>query len=248
MNCPSFAYISYKREIVENGLKRKLMLVLAFVAVLGVIAISQKLSEYVASTQMKSEEIFVVVDAGHGAEDPGKIGINNVLEKEINLQIAKKVQYYLKKEGLGVIMTREDDQGLYDNTVSNKKAADMKKRVNLINEAKPVLVVSIHQNSYTDEAVKGAQVFYYTHSKEGEALALLMQEALRAFDSTNTRQAKANDTYYMLKKTEVPTIIVECGFLSNAQEAEKLTEDTYQEEVAKAICSGVIKWLDKSAE
>lgn len=245
MNCPSFAYISYKCEIPENGLKQKLKLVLAFVAILGVIAVSQKLSEYVASTQMDNKEIVVVVDAGHGADDPGKIGVNNVLEKEINLQIAKKVQYHLEKAGLRVIMTREDDRGLYDDTVSNKKAADMKKRVALINEAKPNLVVSIHQNSYTDGAVKGAQVFYYTHSKEGEALALLMQEALRAFDSTNTRQAKANDTYYMLKKTEVPTIIVECGFLSNAQEAEKLAEDTYQEEVAEAICSGVTKWLDK---
>ncbi len=231
-----------------KSLKNKIKLVLAFLAVLGIIVISQKLSEYVASTRVESEEICVVVDAGHGADDPGKVGVNNVLEKDLNLQIAKKVKYNLEKAGVSVIMTREDDQGFYDNTASNKKVADMEKRVELINGTKPEVVVSIHQNSYSDGSVKGAQVFYYANSKEGEALATLMQEELRTFDSENTRQIKANDTYYMLRKTEVPTIIVECGFLSNAKEAEKLTQEDYQESVAQAICSGIIKWLDKSTE
>lgn len=125
-----------------------------------------------------------------------------------------------------------------------KKIADMKKRVALINETKPDIAVSIHQNSYHEESIKGAQVFYYTHSKEGERAATVMQEALKALDTNNKRQAKENSTYYMLKRTEVPTVIVECGFLSNAQEAEKLKNEEYQDKVAEAICAGIIKWLD----
>lgn len=229
-------------------MKKKIRLLIMFVVVLGIIVLSQKLSSYVQSAVVGEKEVQVVIDAGHGGEDPGKVGVNDVLEKDLNLQIAQKVKKHLEEAGVPVVMTREDDQGFYDSSVSNKKLADMQKRVELINETKPKLAVSIHQNSYADGSVKGAQVFYYAGSKEGEAFAALMQEELRTLDSENTRQIKANDTYYMLKNTEVPTIIVECGFLSNAQEAEKLTRDAYQEAVAQAICSCIIKWLDKSTE
>lgn len=219
---------------------------MGLILVIGAIVASHKLSNYVATAKLEDEkEKIVVLDAGHGAADSGKVGVNDVLEKDLNLQIAKKVQVNLEEEGIQVVMTRDDDQGLYDDTVSNKKLEDMKKRVALINEVKPHLVVSIHQNSYSDSSIKGAQVFYYEHSKEGEAVAGVMQEELRTLDSENKRQIKANDTYYLLKHTEVPTIIVECGFLSNPQEAEKLGTEDYQNQVAEAICTGVIKWLAK---
>ena len=227
-------------------MKKKIELIMGLILVIGAIVASHKLSNYVATAKVEDEqEKIVVLDAGHGAADSGKVGVNDVLEKDLNLQIAKKVQVNLEKEGIQVVMTRDDDQGLYDDTVSNKKLEDMKKRVALINEAKPHLVVSIHQNSYSDSSIKGAQVFYYEHSKEGEAVAGVMQEELRTLDSENKRQIKANDTYYLLKHTEVPTIIVECGFLSNPQEAEKLGTEDYQNQVAEAICTGVIKWLAK---
>lgn len=216
---------------------------MALLFLLGAIAASKGLSKYVSSSTIDNGTKTVVLDAGHGSDDPGKIGVNGVKEKELNLQIAKKVQALLTEKGISVVMTREDDMGLYDKSVSNKKAADMKKRVALINQTKPSLAVSIHQNSYQDGAIKGAQVFYYAHSKDGKGAAELMQEELRVFDPQNHRQAKENTTYYMLKKTEVPTIIVECGFLSNAEEAEKLQTENYQNQVADAICNGIIKWL-----
>ena len=227
------------------SLKKKIELIMVLLLLAGAIAAGRKLSEYVSAEKVKEGMKTVVIDAGHGSEDPGKIGVNNVLEKDLNLQIAKKVQALLKEKGVHVVMTREDDAGFYDKSASNKKVADMKKRVSLINETKPDIAVSIHQNSYHEGSIKGAQVFYYTHSKEGENAAGIMQEELRTFDSNNKRQAKENMTYYMLKKTEVPTIIVECGFLSNAEEAEKLTKEEYQNEVSEAICSGIIKYLDK---
>lgn len=225
-------------------MKKKIELFMVLLLLIGAIAASKELSEYVTSGNIEKQESTVVLDAGHGSEDPGKIGINQVLEKDVNLQIAKKVKEALLGEGIHVVMTREDDIGFYNDSETNKKIADMKKRVAFINDTKPDIAVSIHQNSYPQESVKGAQVFYYTHSKEGERAANVMQEALKVLDVNNKRLAKENNTYYLLKKTEVPTIIVECGFLSNAEEAERLKSDAYQNEVAEAICAGIIKWLD----
>ena len=222
-------------------MKRKIELLMVLLLLIGAIIASKGLSEYVTSEKVEKGTKTVVLDAGHGSEDPGKIGINNVLEKDVNLKISKKVQKRLIEQGIHVVMTREDDDGFYNESESNKKIADMKKRVALINETKPDIAVSIHQNSYHEESIKGAQVFYYTHSKEGERAATVMREAL---DINNKRQAKENSTYYMLKRTEVPTIIVECGFLSNVEEAEKLKNEEYQDKVAEAICAGIIKWLD----
>ncbi|MEE1314523.1 MAG: N-acetylmuramoyl-L-alanine amidase [Faecalimonas sp.] len=226
-------------------MKRKIELGMTILLLLCMIFASRKLSTMVTSKPVQEEqeqsrqELLVVVDAGHGAHDPGKVGVNDALEKDINLAIAKKLQKALEKEDIQVVMTRKDD------TAEDTKLKDMKKRVALINEVKPDLVVSIHQNSYADGRVRGPQVFYFTHSKESEGAASLMQAELASLDEEHVRQIKANDSFYMLKKTEVPTIIVECGFLSNAEEAEKLVSEEYQQQLADTICSGVRKWLDK---
>lgn len=163
--------------------------------------------------------------------------MNNALEKDINLQIAQRVKTHLEKNGLQVIMTREDD------VMEDTKLEDMKKRVALINKIKPTITVSIHQNSYSDASIKGAQVFYYRDSEVSKGAAEIMQEELRKVDTENTRQIKSNSDFYMLKKTEVPTIIVECGFLSHPGEAEQLVSEEYQENMAQAICSGIMTWL-----
>ena len=121
--------------------------------------------------QAKTGEWTVVIDAGHGGNDPGKIGVDDSLEKDLNLIIAKKVQKILEQQGITVVMTRETDAGLYEEQTSNKKVQDMKNRCALINETRPDCVVSIHQNSYHEEYVNGAQVFYYGTSQEGQKLA-----------------------------------------------------------------------------
>lgn len=165
------------------------------------------------------------------------------MEKDLNLQIGKRVEKKLKKKGYEVVMTRTEDKDLAEGG-DNWKVRDMKNRVALVNGSRPGLAVSIHQNSYSDAAVHGSQVFYYTHSTEGKEAAAIMQEALLLADPDNMRQEKANDTYYFLKRTEVPTIIVECGFLSNPEEAARLSEKDYQEKIADAIVSGVEKYLE----
>ena len=223
-------------------MKRKIELFMTLLLLLGMIVVSRKLSQLVTSEKVDTEEKenqIVVIDAGHGADDPGKVGVNDALEKDINLQIALKVKACLEEKGIQVVMTREDD------VAEESKLGDMKKRVELINEVKPAITVSIHQNSYSDASIKGAQVFYYTDSEVSKEAASIMQEELRTIDETNKREIKANNTFYMLKKTETPTIIVECGFLSNPEEAEKLVTESYQDEMAGTICTGIIKWLEQ---
>lgn len=195
--------------------------------------------------QTDDGKICVVIDAGHGGADPGKVGINGVNEKEINLQIAGYVRQYLEANDIEVVMTRESDEGLNDADASNKKVQDMKRRIELIDRTAPAITVSIHQNSYPEEYVHGAQVFYYTGSREGQELAQCIQEELVArADPENKRQVKANDSYYLLKKTGIPIVIVECGFLSNSVEAEKLCTEAYQKRVAWAIHMGILKYLN----
>ena len=142
-------------------------------------------------------------------------------------------------------MTRETEDGLYDAGASNKKVQDMKRRIAIMEETKPLATVSIHQNSYPEEYVKGAQVFYHKDSSEGELLASLLQESLREkLNKENHRQIKANDSYYLLKKTQIPTVIVECGFLSNSNEAALLSEEEYQDKVAWAIHMGIMQYIN----
>ena len=197
-----------------------------------------------AAVSQEAKVRKVVVDAGHGGFDSGKVGINGALEKDINLEIARKVQQKLEQAGIATIMTRKTDQGLYDEGEENKKQQDMKRRCSVINESEADLAVSIHQNSYTEESICGPQVFYYETSVKGRNLAEILQETLNQnLEIVRPRAGKANDTYYLLRKTEIPTVIVECGFLSNTEEAEKLMKEVYQEKIAQAICEGVQEFL-----
>lgn len=187
----------------------------------------------------------VVIDAGHGGADPGKVSVDGSLEKDINLAIARKLQKFLQMQDVDAVLTRESDAGLYDENASNKKVQDMKNRVALIEKRQPVLTVSIHQNSYHEEYVHGAQAFYYTNSEKSKELAEMIQQTMALeLDSENARQAKANDSYYLLKKTDIPIVIVECGFLSNSAEAEKLCDEEYQDRVAWAVHLGILQYLN----
>lgn len=226
-------------------MKKKIELAILISLIAGLAVLNRNLEKQVSSDKITVRKNTVVLDAGHGGGDPGKVGVGDVVEKEINLQIAKKVKQLLKKEKVKVIMTREEDVMLAGEESTGTKVADMKERVRIINEETPQLAVSIHQNSYQDAVVHGAQVFYYSGSSEGENAAKIMQNALLSIDEDNTRQAKANDTYYLLKRTDVPTIIVECGFLSNAEDAKNLCDEKYQDDVAEAICDGILKIIGK---
>ncbi len=200
-------------------------------------------------TSKETEPKVIVIDPGHGGFDPGKVGVNNLLEKEINLGIALKLKPLLEEKGYKVVMTRETDDSLHEEGSKGKKQEDMRRRVECINENNPLLAVSIHQNSFTEASSHGAQVFYHSSSSEGEAFAKIMQAKIKeVVADDNHREAKSNENYYMLKKTKCPLVIVECGFLSNYEEAEKLGTEAYQELMAKGILEGILAYLESSVQ
>lgn len=193
-----------------------------------------------------SKGIVIAVDPGHGGRDPGKIGINGALEKDINLSIAIKVKEQLENNGYTVVMTREEDIGLYSEEDSNKNLADLRNRVDLINNSDPEVTISIHQNSFDQEDCKGAQVFYFGGSEKSETFAHIIQEQIKSsIQSDNTRIAQSETSYYMLKNTYGTIIIVECGFLSNYEEANLLIQDSYQDKMAEAIYLGIETYMQE---
>lgn len=241
----------YSNESWDFFMKKKIELAMAVSLILCAFVLGQKSSILVQSDDAekivkKEDPVCIVVDAGHGGTDPGKIGINDALEKDINLSIALKLRDMLEKKDIEVVLTRDTDTALHSENATNKKAEDMQNRCALITEANPVFTVSIHQNSYTTEDVKGAQVFYYDQSEEGKKLAESIQSSLiERVDTENTREAKANESYYLLKKTPTPTVIVECGFLSNRTEADLLLTEEYQEKLVRAIYMGIMDYLEE---
>ena len=198
-----------------------------------------------AETTKEKAGPLILVDAGHGGSDPGMIGVGGLEEKGINLSISLFLRDTLEKSGYSVIMTREEDKGLYDSSAANKKAQDMQRRVTMIQEYAPVLSVSIHQNSYQDSGVHGPQVFYYEGSVEGKKLAEAVQNSLnQSLEVDRPREVKGNTSYYLLKRSSGPLVIVECGFLTNPEEAQKLQTKEYQQKVAGAVTEGIRTYLN----
>ena len=190
--------------------------------------------------------ITVVVDPGHGGRDPGKIGVNGALEKDINLSIAMKLKEQLENNGYRVVMTREEDISLSSEEDSKKQLADLRNRVDIINNSNAEMTISIHQNSFAQEDCKGVQVFYFGSSEKSETFAHIMQEQIKnSIQDGNTRKAQAENSYYMLKNTYGIIIIVECGFLSNYEEANLLTQDSYQERMAEAMYLGIETYVQE---
>ena len=226
------------------------------------------------SVMAGEEAHFIVIDSGHGffdagkigvsgalekdinlaialklKADPGKVGCNDALEKDINLSIVLKLKTLFENKGYKVVLTRSDDTVPADENSRSVKVEDLRNRVKLITDTNPVMTISIHQNSFTEEKYRGAQVFYYGPSERSRELAASIQQALIEFqDPDNTRQEKANEDYYLLRKETVPTVICECGFMSNAAEEALLKSEMYQEKTAWAISVGIVRYLNGSTE
>jgi len=220
-------------------LKRVLWILLIIVTIFSIY----KLNIYIPTISTPTTNKVIVIDAGHGGFDPGAIGDSGTLEKDISLAIALKIQELLEKNGTATIMTRIDDSDLGDT-----KREDMKNRRDIrdINESE--LFISIHLNSFPQDKYSGAQTFYPKDEKS-KLLAESIQKNLKeVVDSTNERVAKELNDVYMLKNIKVPSVIVECGFLSNSEEEKKLQEDEYQSKIAWAIYLGVLDYYERDLE
>lgn len=224
--------------------KRALEMCMGILLLAGVFMLSREVVQVVSQNRKAARTI--VVDAGHGGDDPGMV-TDSLQEKDLNLEMAKRLKTYLEKAGYYVEMTRTEDKGLYQPGCRNMKAQDMQNRVAFIGEKCPLLTVSLHQNSYPDASVKGPQVFYYADSVEGEKLANCIQNHMNdKLQVENPRQAKGNTTYYLLKKSSGVLNIVECGFMTNPQEASLLQKAAYQEKVAEAVGEGIQEYLSQN--
>lgn len=200
---------------------------------------------YIAAMNTRRTPVIVVIDPGHGGYDPGKVSEDQTLEKDINLQISLKLKNYLEAQDCIVYMTRDSDHSLCDENESHKKQADMRNRITYIEEHQPDLMISIHQNSYPSKDVRGAQTFYYDASDDSEYLAACVQASIiDHIAPDNHRTHKANSSYYILKNTNCPSILVECGFLSCPPECALLNSEEYQEKIAYAIAIGIRTYLN----
>jgi N-acetylmuramoyl-L-alanine amidase len=218
-------------------------------AVISVIIIGVSMGIYAreknGAAQTNPADITIVVDAGHGGSDPGKVAGDGTLEKDLNLSVSQKLAEKLKSVGFNVIMTRDSDVSLADSDVKNEKRSDMANRLDIFNADGVSCLVSIHHNSYTDADVSGAQVFYHSNSDTGKVLAETVQaKIVESVDPDNTRQAKNNDSYYILKNSSCTGIIVECGFMSNPTELSILCDESYQEKMVGAICDGICEYYN----
>lgn len=189
----------------------------------------------------------IVVDAGHGIPDEGAQSSNGTTEAETNLKIALKLQNLLEQSGCTVILTRSDENAIYDidsKTLKQKKISDIHNRVKIGNESSADIFVSIHLNKIPQSQYDGWQTFYKEGSEEGAKLAKIIQSSLNdAIQRENNRVAKTIDNIYIIKHVEIPTTIVECGFLSNPEEEKLLLQDEYQNKLAWGIYNGIVKYF-----
>lgn len=192
----------------------------------------------------------IVLDAGHGGEDGGAVGINGAMEKEINLAIALKLEQYLKQNNFEVILIRDGDYSVGDQslgTIAERKRSDTKTRLRMIEEAGECIYLSIHQNHFTESKYDGAQVFYSGNDPESAVLAEAIRKSIvSSLQPENHRENKeAEKSIYLLYHCQVPAVLVECGFLSNPSEADKLVTENYQNDMAAAIYNGLIDYLQE---
>lgn len=194
------------------------------------------------------DSLYVIVDAGHGTPDGGAVGENGTVEQRLNLEIAKKLQEVLEGKGIRVRMTRSDESGLQteDGSIREMKRSDMQKRLSIMKKTKADLFISVHMNYFPGKSVHGLHVFYAKNYPEMRALAEQIQIRMHAVTGAKmTAVAAADAGLFLMKAPPLPAVLVECGFLSNAEEEKKLNDPDYQSRLAWAIADAIEKYYQK---
>ncbi len=240
-------YFSFR---FKNALSVAITFVL-FISLAIMLNISGIFSDSVTATV--SGLPVIIIDAGHGGEDGGTQAADGTLEKKINLDISLKINEILLREGFCTVLTRDGDYMIYDNTASTqreKKVSDIHNRMKVIEENGDCILLSIHQNYFTESKYYGTQVFYSGNNPDSKLLADEIQNSVVvSLQPDNTRQIKESGTdIYMLYHAQVPAVMVECGFMSNKEEADKLKDEEYQQRMAESIVDGLITYIEKDTE
>ena len=224
--------------------KKKTVFIVMLIIIIAALSVGAGV--LVASSVSPKTSYKIVIDPGHGGVDKGVVGQGGTKESEFNLLMAKELKSFLNQAGFEVILTRENSDGLYGDTSDNFKKRDMLARKNIIINNNPDMIISIHANKYPDRNRRGAQAFFDAHNDGGKVLASNIQCGLNALNTQYVERsfsALAGD-YFMLKCSHVPSVLIECGFLSNNEDEKLLNSAEYRLELAFSIYSGVVGFLE----
>ncbi len=231
--------------------KKSLKLTAAMLGSFIALAVCARLTEGVipASADVMQRPV-IVLDAGHGGLDSGAVGKTGVLEKDINLSIVLHLQQLLEMSGFETVLTRDEDISIYDAGVEgirNQKISDMDNRLEIIRSHPDSMFLCIHQNNYKDPQYFGAQMFYNNNHPDNRTLAQTMQNRFAALQEGNNREIKlSGEELFLLHNTDYPSLMIECGFLSNPDEEALLSTTEYQQKVAFTIYSGLLEYIEKT--
>lgn len=226
--------------------RRKCLVYCLFMASLGILLGTAIMISSYAGNFSSKDILTVIVDAGHGIPDGGAVGVSGSVEQKINLDISLKLKEVLEAKNIRVIMTREDENGLWDDenqSIRQKKVSDMNNRLNIMKNSRADLFISIHMNSYPNHKTSGLRVFYAPNHSEIKPLAENIQVRMQDITGANTTVVKSADkTLFLMKNPPIPAILVECGFISNPTEEKKLQEADYQARLAWAMADAIEKY------
>ena len=233
--------------------KKSLKLTLSMIGCFVLLAVCARITERALPTAAEAaERPVIVLDAGHGRLDSGAVGVNGTLEKDVNLSIVRILRDMLELSGFDVVLTRSEDISIYDAGVEgirNQKLSDMDNRLEIVQSYPDSIFLCIHQNNYTDPQYFGGQMFYNNNNPNNRTLAQIMQNKFAELQPGNDREIKlSGDELFLLKSNQNPSLMIECGFLSNPDEEARLSTWEYQQQVAFTIFGGVMEYIDATAE
>ena len=231
----------------------KSFLTLALALFCAALTFSRLQAPLLSAVRVNAEEGFtVIIDAGHGGADVGAIGVNGTFEKDLNMAFADILASLFKEKGIKVLLTRTEDALVLkegEENAPSKKACDLKNRAELANSVDGALLVSIHMNSFPEPRYRGFEVYYSQNTPESRLYAERIQSTVKeAYEPESRRYAKASDSIYLLSHVENPAVLIECGFLSNPSDAEKLSDKDYQKKLCFSIFCAIMEVKEQLAE
>lgn len=233
--------------------KKSIRLTAAMIGCFALLAVCARVTESALPTAVQTaERPVIVLDAGHGGLDSGAVGKSGLLEKDVNLSVVKKLASMLKMSGFEVVLTRNEDISIYDPGVEgirNQKLSDMDNRLEIVQKYPDSIFLCIHQNNYTDPQYFGGQMFYNNNNPDNRTLAQIMQNRFATLQPGNDREIKlSGEELFLLKSNPNPSLLIECGFLSNPNEEALLATDEYRQQTAFTIYCGLIEFLEATSE
>lgn len=233
--------------------KKSLRFTAAMVGCFALLALCARVTEgAIPASAEVSEKPVIVLDAGHGGLDSGAVGKTGVLEKDVNLSVVKHLQQLLEMSGFKTVLTRTEDISIYDAGVEgirNQKLSDMDNRLEIVQSYPDSIFLCIHQNNYTDPQYFGGQMFYNNNNPNNRTLAQIMQNRFAVLQPGNDREIKlSGNELFLLKSNPNPSLMIECGFLSNPEEEALLATEEYRQKVAFTIYCGLLEFLDATAD